>query len=85
MGVVTFTLSHPRQNRSFLTFTRDIIFQFTIATTCLVDVSEDMFKIMSLEITFEGQFNKVNNVLPSDMSISVSEITSLEILSKSLP
>ena len=58
--------------------------QFTIATTRFVNVSEDMSKIVSLEITFEGQFNKVNNVLSSDMSISVSEITSLEILSKSL-
>ena len=58
--------------------------QFTIATTRLVNVSEDMSKIVSLEVTFEGQFNKVNKVLSFDTSTSVSEITSLEILSKSL-
>ena len=58
--------------------------QFTIATTRLVNVSEDMSEIVSLEITFKGQFNKVNKVLSFDTSTSVSEITSLEILSKSL-
>ena len=74
--------------------------QFTIATARLVNVSaklsiakrrsfcnrveEDMSKIVSLEITFKGQFNKANKVLSFDTSTSTFEITSLEILSKSL-
>ena len=58
--------------------------QFTIATTRLVNVSEDMSKIVSLEITFEGQLNKVNKVLSFDTSTNMSEITSPEILSKNL-
>ena len=58
--------------------------QSTIATTCLVNVSEDMSEIVSLEITFKGQFNKVNKVLSFDTSTSISEITSPEILSKNL-
>ena len=58
--------------------------QSTIATTRLVNVSEDMSKIVSLEITFKGQFNKVNEVLSFDTSTNISEITSLEILSKNL-
>ena len=41
-------------------------------------------RLCLLGITFEGQFNKVNKVLSFDTSTSVSEITSLEILSKSL-
>ena len=58
--------------------------QSTISTTCLVNVSEDMSGIVSLEITFKGQLNKVNKVLSFDTSANMSEITSLEILSKNL-
>ena len=58
--------------------------QSTIATTRLVNVSEDMSEIVSLEITFKGQFNKVNKVLSFDTSTNTSEITSPEILSKNL-
>ena len=36
--------------QKFLTFARNIILQSTIVTTCLVNVSEDMSEIVSLEI-----------------------------------
>ena len=52
--------------------------QSTIATTCLVNVSEDVSEVVSLGITFDkiplwsileiehkGQFNEVNEVLSS--------------------
>ena len=58
--------------------------QSAIATTCLVDMFENMSEIVSLEITFKGQFNKVNKVLSFDTSTNMSEITSPEILSKNL-
>ena len=46
--------------------------QSTIATTCLVDVSEDMSEIVSLEITFKEQFTKVNKVLSFDTSTNIT-------------
>ena len=71
--------------------------QSTIATTCLVNVSEDVSEVVSLGITFDktpprsileiehkGQFNEVNEVLSFGTSTSMSEITSLKILSKNL-
>jgi len=58
--------------------------QSTIAITYLVNMSEDMSEIVSLEITFKGQFNKINKVLSFDTSTNMSEIASLEILSKNL-
>ena len=59
--------------------------QSTIAITCLVNMSEDMSEIVSLEITFKGRFSKVNKVFClSDLSTNMSKIASLEILSKNL-
>ena len=46
--------------------------QSTIATTCLVDVSEDMSEIVSLEITFKEQFTKINKVLYFDISTNIT-------------
>ena len=43
-------------------------------------MSEDMSEVVSLEITFKGQFNKVNKVLSFDTSTNMSEITSPKIL-----
>ena len=43
-------------------------------------MSEDMSEIMFLEITLEGQFNKVNRILSFDASTNMSEITSPKIL-----
>ena len=80
---MTPTPFHPRRTE-ISHFCQEHHMQSTISTTCLVSVSEDMSEIASLEITFKGQFNKVNKVLSFDTSTSISEIISLGILSRSL-
>ena len=59
--------------------------QSTIAITCLVNMSEDMSEIVSLEITFKGRLSKVNKVFVSlTRPQTCLKIASLEILSKNL-